>query len=309
MADSNIHHGGQGVTRAELYANRAAGLKRCMTCKGVKPFADFARCKTRSDGFTPVCRQCAATYRKQRSIRDPGWTQRQSAANREKNADRLNEQARAAYHRDIEVSRSKARAKRTKDPDHYREKGREYRARNPEKARAASAASKRKNAEAVKAYNAAYRKANKALICERGKAYREANKDVISSKAKAVRKIRVATDPAYIERCRKSVAAYAARNPEVIRAIHHNRKARIRGAEGTHSAADVAEILKLQRKRCANPACRASLRDGYHVDHIVPVARGGSNDRRNLQLLCQPCNLHKHAKDPIDWAQENGLLL
>jgi 5-methylcytosine-specific restriction endonuclease McrA len=161
----------------------------------------------------------------------------------------------------------------------------------------------------VKAYNAAYRKANKALICERGKAYREANKDALSARATVRHKLKMATDPAYVERCRKSVAAYAERNPEVIRVIRHNRKARIRGAEGTHSAADVAEIMKLQRKRCANPACRAALQGGYHVDHIIPVARGGSNGRRNLQLLCQPCNQRKSAKDPIAWAQENGLLL
>jgi len=41
----------------------------------------------------------------------------------------------------------------------------------------------------------------------------------------------------------------------------------------------------------------------------MPLSRGGSNDKYNLQLLCPTCNLKKSAKDPIDFAQENGNLL
>jgi hypothetical protein len=29
----------------------------------------------------------------------------------------------------------------------------------------------------------------------------------------------------------------------------------------------------------------------------------------NVQLLCPPCNLKKHAKDPIQFMQERGFLL
>lgn len=33
--------------------------------------------------------------------------------------------------------------------------------------------------------------------------------------------------------------------------------------------------------------------ENLEVDHIVPIARGGSNDRNNLQCLCNPCNRKK----------------
>jgi predicted restriction endonuclease len=33
-----------------------------------------------------------------------------------------------------------------------------------------------------------------------------------------------------------------------------------------------------------------------HVDHIVPLARGGGDDINNLALLCEHCNLRKGSK-------------
>lgn len=38
-------------------------------------------------------------------------------------------------------------------------------------------------------------------------------------------------------------------------------------------------------------------RDDYHVDHIVPVSKGGAEwELSNLELLCPKCNLTKGAK-------------
>jgi len=36
--------------------------------------------------------------------------------------------------------------------------------------------------------------------------------------------------------------------------------------------------------------------DNFHIDHVIPVSRGGSNEYGNLQVLCAFCNLSKHTK-------------
>lgn len=86
-----------------------------------------------------------------------------------------------------------------------------------------------------------------------------------------------------------------------------NRRAAKRASSGAHTRDDIAAILRAQKHRCGY--CRTSLSAGYHVDHIMPLALGGANDRRNLQALCPTCNLRKNSKDPIVFAQENGRLL
>lgn len=97
------------------------------------------------------------------------------------------------------------------------------------------------------------------------------------------------------------------KNKDKVMESTRNRQARLRGAEGKHTAGDVKRILALQKGLCA--CCRISLKDKYHVDHIMPLKLGGTNKPDNIQVLCQTCNLRKNAKHPIDFMQQQGYLL
>lgn len=175
---------------------------------------------------------------------------------------------------------------RDKEAEH--ERLRQWKADNREKVNASSRAANAR--PETKARKAAWYQAN----CER-----------IRAKARS--------EPGkYRESNIASAAAWKAANPERyaehMRIAARVRRARKHKSNGTHTAADLAEILAAQGGRCAY--CRADLkRTKKHVDHIVPLARGGSNGRANLQYLCQPCNQAKNWKDPIDFAQSVGLLL
>jgi 5-methylcytosine-specific restriction endonuclease McrA len=42
--------------------------------------------------------------------------------------------------------------------------------------------------------------------------------------------------------------------------------------------------------------CGRSILSGYHIDHVIPVSRGGLHEIGNLQLLTPRCNLRKGAR-------------
>ena len=115
------------------------------------------------------------------------------------------------------------------------------------------------------------------------------------------------------EKVRTGKRKWENKNREHVRAksrVHaHTRRARKQNAGGQHTIEEIVELFKKQKGRCANPCCRRSLKKKYHIDHIVPVIRGGSSDIGNIQLLCPSCNLKKRDKTPAIWAAENGLLL
>ena len=105
----------------------------------------------------------------------------------------------------------------------------------------------------------------------------------------------------------KKKSARAKANPELGRLYAHRRRSLKLNAGGKHTAKDIKQLFDLQRGKCA--CCNVSIKDKYHIDHVIPLAAGGSNDRLNLQLLCPTCNLSKSAKNPVDFMQQRGFLL
>lgn len=95
--------------------------------------------------------------------------------------------------------------------------------------------------------------------------------------------------------------------PDKAAAIRANRRARIKGAVGQHTASEINNLYIKQQGKCT--VCRTPLGKKFHRDHIMPLALGGDNWITNIQLLCQNCNLTKHTKHPIDFMQERGFLL
>lgn len=68
---------------------------------------------------------------------------------------------------------------------------------------------------------------------------------------------------------------------------------------GTLSIDIRSKLFKLQNGLCNGCAC--DLVPGFHLDHIVPLVRGGLNVNSNVQLLCPTCNLSKGSKTMQEW--------
>jgi len=114
--------------------------------------------------------------------------------------------------------------------------------------------------------------------------------------------IRRATEyiAAHQDEHRAYVRSHYRRNKERYSAYRQNRRAAVAQASGTHTGEDILSQYAAQKKRCY--WCGVRLGGTYHIDHVVPLARGGSNSRENLVIACPSCNLSKRDKHPMDFA-------
>lgn len=129
-----------------------------------------------------------------------------------------------------------------------------------------------------------YRRERREHYLELSKIYSAKNKDAIREKNRAYR----ATD----------------QGKKVNLAKEHRRRARVRQTGGSFSAQDidalrVGQTDKQGRVRCW--WCDKPMKK-WHIDHRIPISKGGHNNPGNLCLACPNCNLSKHDHLPSDWA-------
>lgn len=146
-----------------------------------------------------------------------------------------------------------------------------WRAENPEKHRASKAKWEAANAERIKANKAKYHATNK-------------------------------------EKLKEANAKWHAANPDARRIREQNRRARKRASGGKLSKGLADRLFSLQHGKCAC-GCGQPLGDDFHLDHIMPLALGGTNTDDNIQLLRSRCNIQKKDKHPVDFMQSKGFLL
>lgn len=66
-----------------------------------------------------------------------------------------------------------------------------------------------------------------------------------------------------------------------------------RKVEGSFTKFDIDDLYLKQRGSC--PYCFKNLKKEFHIDHIKPISKGGTNWPDNLQLTCPTCNMQKAA--------------
>ena len=196
--------------------------------------------------------------------------------------------------------------------DGYR---RDWAFRNREKTQSYCKAWRTKYPERHKAAYTAWRTANKERVKATFKKYYEATRERqlaytqawTAANLEKAREAKRAWHAAHSVMQNLKVKQWRKNNPEAVRASLAARRARKRNAPGTYTAADIQRIGDTQKWRCG--WCAIPCKHDYHVDHVVSLAKGGSNWPRNLLISCAPCNAKKNAADPLDFARRLGKLL
>ena len=163
--------------------------------------------------------------------------------------------------------------------------------------------------------NKKWRYNNREIINASKRDWASRNKDKISASNKRVRvKLgeRILNQKAeYRKRNKEKIflagVKYRQENADSIRVLKASRRARKRLSGGKMSKDLIPKLMKLQRGKCT--CCGGNLGKNYHIDHIIPIALGGSSNDDNLQLLTSKCNLQKKAKHPVEFMQSRGFLL
>lgn len=161
----------------------------------------------------------------------------------------------------------------------YREHNRQYYAENQERERTRIHEKYLKNAEHYRAYRRKRYYENPDYEHTMARLWRESNPDRVLENARNWRK----------------------NNPDKIKAHKKARFARKRGNGGSFTSAEILALYEQQNGHCWY--CQAELGDNYHVDHFIPLSKGGTNDIGNIRLACPSCNQRKSNKLPWEFGR------
>ena len=78
-----------------------------------------------------------------------------------------------------------------------------------------------------------------------------------------------------------------------------------RDKTGSVETADIA--IKVKKDICY--WCGKKLNGKYHLDHVIPLHKGGKHIVANIVASCPHCNLSKGSKMPNEWISEGQLVL
>lgn len=297
-------------------------VKQCSKCFETKLISEFFKAPGCKDGLRGECKACTRVAQEAYQVANKEKIRAKKSEYAKVNAEKINAQSKAWYESNKEeVLKKQAiyylenKAVVNKRNNSYRvanaEKVKESRAANAHKHKDAEKAWKDANQDSIKAYRVAYWAANKERLISEKVIYRTENGDELRRKERE--KYKETYDPEKTwaklnpERNRATAAAWRAANPELRSIWQQNRRAKKLASGGKLSKGLAEKLFKLQKGKCA--CCKQPLGDDFHLDHVMPLALGGTNTDDNMQLLRKECNLKKNKKHPIDFMQSRGFLL
>ena len=173
-----------------------------------------------------------------------------------------------------------------------------YREANREKIAEYGRAYYEANKEKRKARSKAYYETNKEEVLVKSKVYRKATKDRIKAYREANREKRKAQKKSWYAANKIKVKAYCRVNKDKRRVYEANRRALKFRATIRLTELDkfvIEEIYNLAKVRTEQ------IGFDWHVDHIIPLTKGGLHKPTNLQVVPATWNLQKNNNNEERW--------
>jgi len=234
--------------------------KKCTKCKITKDLSEFYKNKK---GHISACKKC---------------TKRQVKLYRDNNVDKVKECSKKHY-----------RENKIKICDRVKK----YRDNNPEVMKVYRESNKDKISKQAKEYNTKnkdrlkkIRDDKKGLLREYYKKYYDKNKEEIKCRTHTYR-----NSDKYKLMCVNYGARYRAH--------------KLNASDGTLPQLvtyplieELQELLTRQDNKCNN--CKCDITKEKHLDHHIPLSKGGAHSIGNVVWLCPKCNLSKSNKVPTE---------
>lgn len=263
--------------------------KKCYKCGEEKPLGQYNKDASKKGGRRHECRACA---KERNRVRYQENRERVKAARREyvrANKEKCAESDRRYYEKNRARVLERERKRRQDNREEVTRRQRERYHAKKDVINANNRAAYREDPEkreTVLAWNRRYYRDNRDKIKAQKRQYREDNAEMISEKAREHRK-------ANLEGLRKAQREYYQKNKDIF--IAHANKRRALKRSATHPGHDTEREFRLRKL-----ARRLTHMTGetWHVDHVVPLSRGGYHHHHNLQVIPAAWNLSKKA-DPF----------
>ena len=175
-----------------------------------------------------------------------------------------------------------------------------WRRRNPELKAEMSRGWYERNKERKRQTNSAWYELNKDIKLQTWRVWYERNMDRQMQKLRAWRELNK-------ERIKQTNREWKLNNSDRVRLNDKNNRHKRRSQQRAGmSSAELSAWIERQPKACH--WCGKKCAKKFHIDHYVPLSKGGAHAAENLVISCPSCNGRKHAKDPYEFANQVGRL-
>lgn len=266
-------------------------LKRCRKCGEEKPSYLFGANKRRKDGLDCRCKTCLGTAKPRMShVLVPLGSKRCTTCGNIYPATKENFSCDA---RQKDGLKSQCRECRLKDMAEYCDK-------NRDECRASSLRWYHNKVEADPTYSARHSREQRDRDPEKARArrrkfYHENKAKEREQHANWVKKNKT--------KRQEYMKDWYKLNPIAARQYNARRRARERSQGTGYTVTEIMLQYRSQRGKCWH--CGLWVGNHYHVDHLIPLDRGGKHDASNIVISCPRCNLSKGKKLTQEW---NGRL-